>query len=66
MKLGLRRSSAIVWSATGVLLLALVVTASWLVRSERRDASACDHGAAEDEGEEQGRRPHEDMPACAH
>ena len=40
MTASLRRSSAIVWAATGVLLLALVVTASWLVASERRDAIA--------------------------
>ena len=40
MKIGFRRSSAIVWSATCVLLLALVVTATWLVRSERREAIA--------------------------
>ncbi len=40
MKASLRRSSAIVWTATGVLLLALVVTAWWLVASERRDAIA--------------------------
>ena len=40
MKASLRRSSAIVWTATGVLLLALVVTASWLVAAERRDAIA--------------------------
>jgi signal transduction histidine kinase/ActR/RegA family two-component response regulator len=38
MTLGLRRSSAIVWATTCVLLLALVITASWLVSSERRDA----------------------------
>ena len=40
MKASLRRSSAIVWTATGVLLLALVVTAWWLVASERRAAIA--------------------------
>ena len=40
MKASLRRSSAIVWTATGVLLLALVVTAWWLVATERRDAIA--------------------------
>ena len=40
MKASLRRSSAIVWTATGVLLLALVVTAWWLVAAERRDAIA--------------------------
>jgi signal transduction histidine kinase/CheY-like chemotaxis protein len=38
MKVGLRRSSAIVWAATCVLLLALVVTAGGLVRAERRAA----------------------------
>ena len=37
---GLRRSSAIVWTATFALLLALVVTAAWLVGAERRDAIA--------------------------
>ncbi|MBW8757948.1 MAG: response regulator [Burkholderiales bacterium] len=36
----LRRSSAIVWGATCALLLALVVTAAWLVAEERRDAIA--------------------------
>ena len=40
MKLGLRRSSAIIWSATCVLLLALAVTAAWLVQAERREAMA--------------------------
>ena len=40
MTASLRRSSAIVWATTGVLLLALAVTAAWLVRSERRDAIA--------------------------
>ncbi len=38
MSVGLRRSSAIVWAATGVLLLALVATAGWLVSAERHDA----------------------------
>ena len=38
MTASLRRSSAIVWTATGVLLLALAATAAWLVASERRDA----------------------------
>jgi signal transduction histidine kinase/CheY-like chemotaxis protein len=38
MTVGLRRSSAIVWAATCVLLLALVVAAAWLVNAERRDA----------------------------
>ncbi len=36
----LRLSSAIVWTATFALLLALVVTAGWLVKIERRDAMA--------------------------
>ncbi|HEY8975893.1 MAG TPA: ATP-binding protein [Burkholderiaceae bacterium] len=36
----LRRSSAIVWGATCALLLALVVTAGWLVAAGRRDAIA--------------------------
>ena len=36
----LRRSSAIVWAATCALLLALVVTAAWLVAAGRRDALA--------------------------
>jgi len=36
----LRRSSAIVWAATSALLLALVVTAGWLVAAGRRDAIA--------------------------
>jgi len=36
----LRRSSAIVWAATCALLLALVVTAAWLVAAGRRDAIA--------------------------
>jgi signal transduction histidine kinase/ActR/RegA family two-component response regulator len=36
----LRRSSAIVWAATCTLLLALVVTAAWLVAAGRRDAIA--------------------------
>ena len=40
MTSGLRRSSAIVWAATCVLLLALVATAVWLVVAERRDALA--------------------------
>ncbi len=40
MTAALRRSSAIVWATTCVLLLALVITASWLVSSERRDAIA--------------------------
>ncbi len=40
MTVGLRRSSAIVWTATFALLLALVVTAAWLVSLERRDALA--------------------------
>ena len=40
MKVGLRRSSATVWSATCVLLMALVVTAGWLVHSERQEALA--------------------------
>ena len=35
---GLRRSSAIVWTATCVLLLALTVTAGWLVGAARSDA----------------------------
>ena len=35
---GLRRSSAIVWAASCVLLLALVATAVWLVVAERREA----------------------------
>ena len=43
MKVGLQRSSAIVWSATFALLLALVVTAAWLVDAERRDAIARAH-----------------------
>ena len=38
MKGGLRRSSAIVWATTCVLLLVLLATATWLVVSERRDA----------------------------
>ena len=38
MRSSLRRSSAIVWTATFALLLALVVTASWLVGAERREA----------------------------
>jgi signal transduction histidine kinase/ActR/RegA family two-component response regulator len=38
MTASLRRPSAIVWTATGVLLLALAATAAWLVASERRDA----------------------------
>ena len=38
MKIELRRSSAIVWAATSVLLLALVATAAGLVRAERREA----------------------------
>jgi signal transduction histidine kinase/CheY-like chemotaxis protein len=40
MTASLRRSSAIVWATTGVLLLALAATAAWLVLSERRDAVA--------------------------
>ena len=40
MTASLRRSSAIVWAATGVLLLALAVAAAWLVISERRAAIA--------------------------
>jgi signal transduction histidine kinase/CheY-like chemotaxis protein len=40
MKVSLRRSSAIVWSATCVLLVALIVAAAWLVATERRDAIA--------------------------
>src|ERR1700751_1644172 len=36
----LRRASAIGWATTCVLLLALVATAAWLGRSERRDALA--------------------------
>ena len=40
MTSGLRRSSAIVWAATCVLLLALVATAVWLVVAERREALA--------------------------
>ena len=40
MKVSRRRSSAIVWSATCVLLLALVATAAGLVRTERRAALA--------------------------
>jgi signal transduction histidine kinase/CheY-like chemotaxis protein len=40
MTASLRRSSAIVWATTGVLLLALAATAAWLVASERRDAIA--------------------------
>ena len=38
MKGGLRRSSAIVWATTCVLLLALVATAAWLILVERREA----------------------------
>jgi len=38
MKVALQRSSAIVWTATFVLLFSLVVTAAWLVRAERREA----------------------------
>jgi len=38
MTLGLRRASAIVWTATFALLLALVLAAAWLVGAERRDA----------------------------
>jgi signal transduction histidine kinase/CheY-like chemotaxis protein len=38
MSYGLRRSSAIVWATTCVLLLVLVATAAWLVAVERRDA----------------------------
>jgi signal transduction histidine kinase/CheY-like chemotaxis protein len=34
----LRRSSAIVWAATGALFLALVVTAAWLIVAQRREA----------------------------
>ena len=40
MRAGLRRSSAIVWAATCVLLLALVAAAAWLVVTERRAAIA--------------------------
>jgi len=38
MRASLRRSSAIVWLTTGILLLALAATAAWLVAAERRDA----------------------------
>ena len=38
MKVALQRSSAIVWTATFVLLFSLVVTAAWLVKAERREA----------------------------
>jgi signal transduction histidine kinase/CheY-like chemotaxis protein len=38
MKVVLQRSSAIVWTATFVLLFSLVVTAVWLVKAERREA----------------------------
>ena len=38
MKSGLRRSSAIVWATTCVLLLVLVATATWLIATERRAA----------------------------
>ena len=38
MKVSLRRASAIVWAATGVLLLALATMAAWLVAAERREA----------------------------
>ena len=37
---GLQRSSAIVWTATFALLLALVLAAGWLVGAERREAMA--------------------------
>ena len=40
MTMGLRRSSAIVWTATFALLLALVLTAGWLVGAERRESIA--------------------------
>jgi signal transduction histidine kinase/ActR/RegA family two-component response regulator len=40
MKARLRRGRAIVWTATCVLLLALVATAAWLVVAERREAMA--------------------------
>jgi signal transduction histidine kinase/CheY-like chemotaxis protein len=40
MRTSLRRSSAIVWAATCVLLLALVAAAAWLVAAERREAIA--------------------------
>ena len=38
MRSGLRRSSAIVWATTCVLLLVLVATAAWLILTERREA----------------------------
>ncbi len=38
MRSGLRRSSAIVWATTCVLLLVLVATAAWLILAERRAA----------------------------
>ena len=38
MRSGLRRSSAIVWATTCVLLLVLVATAAWLILAERREA----------------------------
>jgi signal transduction histidine kinase/CheY-like chemotaxis protein len=38
MKVALQRSSAIVWTATFVLLFSLVVTAAWLMKAERREA----------------------------
>lgn len=40
MTASLRRSSAIVWATTGLLLLALAIAAAGLVASERRDAIA--------------------------
>jgi signal transduction histidine kinase/ActR/RegA family two-component response regulator len=40
MKASLRRSSALVWATTCALLLALVLTAAWLVAAGRRDAIA--------------------------
>jgi signal transduction histidine kinase/ActR/RegA family two-component response regulator len=40
MKPSLRRSTALVWATTCALLLALVVTAGWLVATGRRDAIA--------------------------
>ncbi len=43
MTVGLPRSSAIVWTATFALLLALVLTAGWLVGAERREAIARAH-----------------------
>jgi signal transduction histidine kinase/ActR/RegA family two-component response regulator len=40
MTVSLRRSSAIGWAATCVLLVALIAMAAWLVAAERRDAIA--------------------------